>query len=74
LHRAAWQSSKPSAGIYRCAFPFTFDNVPEVPFYSIEISQRGAISYSLAEMSFRIPNPKTPRSPITSSRTAGRIK
>jgi hypothetical protein len=33
-----------------CAFSFSLDNVPEVPFYSIEVGHRGAITYSLAQM------------------------
>ena len=33
-----------------CSFPFTIDNVPEVPFYSVEVSHRGQITESLAEL------------------------
>lgn len=33
-----------------CTFTFTFTNVPEVPFYSFEIGHRGALTYSLQDM------------------------
>ena len=33
-----------------CTFTFSIDNVPEVPFYSLEVSHRGAITESLAQM------------------------
>ena len=33
-----------------CDFTFTIENVPEVPFYSVEISHRGQITNSLADM------------------------
>ena len=33
-----------------CDFTFSLTNVPEVPFYTIEISHRGALSYSLTDM------------------------
>ena len=34
----------------RCTFAFTLGNVPEVPFYSIEVGRRGELSYSLADL------------------------
>ena len=37
-----WQKS--------CRFPFTIEHVPEVEFYGIEVSHRGTIRKSLAEM------------------------
>lgn len=33
-----------------CTFKFSIANVPEVPFYSVEIGRRGAVTDSLAEM------------------------
>ena len=33
-----------------CDFKFAFANVPEVPFYSVEIARRGAVTNSLADM------------------------
>jgi hypothetical protein len=39
-----------NVAIFTCVFPFSLDGVPEVPFYSIEVGRRGAISYSLADM------------------------
>ena len=33
-----------------CTFKFSIDSVPEVPFYSLEVSHRGAITDSLAQM------------------------
>src|SRR5258708_32821080 len=35
---------------FRCAFTFTLTDVPEVPFYALEVSHRGASSYSLADI------------------------
>jgi hypothetical protein len=34
-------------------FSFSFDSVPEVPFYSLEVGRRGALTYSLADMQSR---------------------
>jgi hypothetical protein len=34
----------------RCVFIFNLRNVPEVPFYTIEVGSRGDLSYSLEEM------------------------
>jgi len=33
-----------------CVFMFTISNVPEVPFYSVEISHRGGVTASLTDM------------------------
>lgn len=33
-----------------CIFPVAVYNVPEVPFYSVEVGHRGALTYSLADM------------------------
>lgn len=33
-----------------CAFSFVISNIPEVPFYSVEVSHRGQVTASLAEM------------------------
>lgn len=35
---------------YRCIFSFSLADVPEVPFYSVEVSRRGAVTSSLAAM------------------------
>ena len=37
-----------------CDFTFSLTNVPEVPFYTIEISHRGALSYSLSDMKAQV--------------------
>jgi hypothetical protein len=34
----------------QCEFPYTLKSVPEVPFYTIEVGNRGDLSYSLEEM------------------------
>lgn len=34
----------------RCTFAFTLENVPEVPFYTIEVGRRGGLSHSLADV------------------------
>jgi hypothetical protein len=47
---ATTQLGSGSGGSTRCDFAFDLENVPEVAFYSIEISHRGALSYSLADM------------------------
>jgi hypothetical protein len=39
-----------SPGAGQCMFSFTLNDVPEVPFYSIEIGRRGAITDSLEEL------------------------
>jgi hypothetical protein len=33
-----------------CAFDFSVDGVPDAPFYQVEVSSRGDISYSAVEM------------------------
>jgi hypothetical protein len=33
-----------------CSFTFSLANVPEAPFYTVEISHRGQLSYSLSDM------------------------
>jgi hypothetical protein len=33
-----------------CDFTFAFPNVVEMPFYTVEVSHRGGLTYSLAEM------------------------
>ena len=44
------RGSSQYAGIFNCRFPFSVDNVPEVPFYSLTVGQRAGITYSLADM------------------------
>lgn len=34
----------------KCTFPFTVENVPDVPFYSVEVSHRGQVFASRADL------------------------
>jgi hypothetical protein len=33
-----------------CTFTFNLLNIPEVPFYTVEVSHRGQLSYSLSDL------------------------
>lgn len=48
LSDGTWTASSNSTG--RCAFSFSVPNVPDRPFYSIEVSHRGEISASREEL------------------------
>jgi len=39
-----------TGGSSSCTFDYAIDNVPETAFYSLEISHRGALNFSLADM------------------------
>ena len=44
-------STVPSYGVYACVFTFMVENVPaDRDFYSVEVSSRGELTYSNAEM------------------------
>lgn len=47
----ALTSSGPFIGV--CVFGFDLENVPDAPFYSIEVSHRGALTYSRADLESR---------------------
>jgi len=34
----------------QCTFAFTLPDVPEVPFYTVEVGRRGSLSYSLSDL------------------------
>jgi hypothetical protein len=36
-----------------CVFGFSFSDIPQVPFYTVEIGRRGEVSYSLADLQAR---------------------
>lgn len=48
--RSPVQSPGSGTGYFRCLLAFTLPDVPEVPFYSVEVSRRGALTFSLADM------------------------
>jgi hypothetical protein len=35
---------------YRCLFSFALEDVPEVPFYAVDLGRRGTVTYSLTDM------------------------